>query len=343
MIAIVHPAHQRAAQRRKGDRAVEICLHLGAHRTGTTSFQCHVQRHRGALSHGGTAVWTPKQTRAGLFDGLVHRPDSVTAEIARRSERSRVAIRREVRRLTEAGYDRLMITEENLLGSARNNLRDGALYSDVLERLLRFRAALAAPVARIAISLRSYDSYWASVLAYAVMNGHTMPQSDLIDRLAMQSRRWGDVIRDVARVFPQTDIVVFPFEAMVSHPDAELSHLIGQRVSLSEADDWRNPSPRLRKLREELVNRGDLDGAIRLGQGSGAWMPFDADQRATMQRTYADDLTDLREGAVERAQLIEIPTHHGLDTTHMRQTEVTDAQWRLAIGGPDHGRQRYLV
>jgi hypothetical protein len=62
-----------------------------------------------------------------------------------------------------------------------------------------------------------------------------------------------------------------------------------------------------------------------------------------MQRTYADDLTELRDGAIVQARLIEIPTQHGLDTTHSRQTEVTNAYWRSAIGGPDHGRQRYLV
>ena len=45
---------------------MDVILHLGAHRTGSTSFQEYMTR----VQSGDVAYWGPKITRGGLLDGV---------------------------------------------------------------------------------------------------------------------------------------------------------------------------------------------------------------------------------------------------------------------------------
>ena len=49
---------------------MEIVLHIGAHRTATTSFQAYMRGNAPGLVQGGVAFWGPLRTRNGLFSGL---------------------------------------------------------------------------------------------------------------------------------------------------------------------------------------------------------------------------------------------------------------------------------
>jgi len=53
-----------------GKQIMDILLHVGAHRTGTTSFQRYLADHADPIAAQGTCVWGPRQTRGGLFAGL---------------------------------------------------------------------------------------------------------------------------------------------------------------------------------------------------------------------------------------------------------------------------------
>ena len=50
---------------------MEIVFHLGAHRTGSTTFQSYMYDNIRVLEDGGIAYWGPKTTRKGLFRGLI--------------------------------------------------------------------------------------------------------------------------------------------------------------------------------------------------------------------------------------------------------------------------------
>ena len=67
----------------KGAQLMEIILHVGAHRTGTTSFQRAMTQGRGALMRSGTVFWGPQVTRSGRFSGLMRGPGSEPDETAR--------------------------------------------------------------------------------------------------------------------------------------------------------------------------------------------------------------------------------------------------------------------
>lgn len=301
---------------------MDVLLHLGAHRTGTTTLQAYLEHHATALRGAGVACWTPERTRNGLFAGLIQRPQDITELIERRGIRSVGVIRVEMARLRRAGMRQLILSEENMIGPVRNALREQQLYPLLGERLLRFRAAFGDNCRRIALGIRSYEGYWSSALSYAVMQGHGVPDRDMLDRLVTQPRNWRAVIRDIKQVFPDADIVVWPFERMADRPDQQVMALTGV-LSLSGA--WPheghrfNPSRSLAQLRAAVSDRGDAKGVVRLGGGDGRWMPFDTDHLEVMRGQYQRDLAWLRQGADGIARLIE-----GDDLARSRTTKMTE-------------------
>ena len=330
-------------------RVMDVMLHLGAHRTGTTTFQSYLERNRTRLSQAGIAVWTPERTRGGLLAGLIHRPADINAEVARRAQRSTGLVQVERQVLERAGHHSLLVSEENMIGAARNNLREERLYPDLLERLMRFRAAMEGAVTRIGLCLRSYDGFWSSSLAFAVAQGHAVPSQSDLDRLTTQPRRWRDVVRDVASVFPAAELVVWPFERFVDTPRQQLDLMVPQAAALdlSATDDWRNPAPRLERLRELVAERGDLSGLSRLPAGQGRWMPFDDAQRTMMRDIYAEDLEWLRSGADGFARFAETSRMQLPETavtlTHKEFMGDSAGRWSPQTGGRYDGKQRYLV
>lgn len=340
-------------------RKVKIILHLGAHRTATTTFQSELERNAEGLGDLGLAVWTPRRTRSGLFSGLIHKPEDVTEAIERQGHRASGVIRIEIERLARRGMRQLLISEENVIGAARNNLRSERLYPHADERLMRFRRAFDGRKLRIGLSVRAYDSFWASCYGYGVARGHRLPDREQLDRLVTQPRRWTDVIRDLARGLPGAEIVVWPFERFADRPADVLAELT-DGIRMAGPGAWSesplNSGPRLPHLRRVLRERGDPEGARRLPPGDGRWMPFDEAQVQAMRAQYREDLAWLAAGADGLARFLNRPSEAVaapepvFATRRGGQTGVTDEDI-MGAGhgpppdkrGPGHGKQEVVV
>lgn len=336
---------------------MDVILHLGAHRCGTTTLQQLLQRNMAALREAGIESWTPDRTRAGLLAGLIQRPEDLTAQIEARARRSCGIVRIELERLINVGTRQLVISEENLIGAVRNNLREAILYPKLDVRLLRVCPALADRITRIGLSIRSYDAYWASSVAFGVAQGHGVPGHEKLDRLVAQKRRWRSVVKDIAAVFPNAEIVVWPFERIGSQPDTQLSVLTGGlhlQKPLNGCRDWHNPSPRLNKLRRILTVRGDVAAADRLPEGDGRWTPFDAEQGAALRAQYLEDIAWFQNGAdgvaryvghaedPRKEQPVMSPKMKSL--TYEVSGFATESQpWVPPEGGRESGKQYVLV
>ncbi|RYG92349.1 hypothetical protein EU803_07930 [Loktanella sp. IMCC34160] len=291
----------------KAVRAVDVILHLGAHRTGTTTLQMFLQANEHRLATNRIRLWTPRRTRSGLFAGLMDPPDKLPLMQNRGRVRAAGLVALECTRLAERGAATLLVSEENLIGNPRDNLRRNSLYPDLRGRLEGIALPLGRRCTRIGLSIRSYDTYWASALAFAVARGHALPTAARLDRLVTQPRRWSDIIRGVAKVFPNAEIMVWPFERFAGRPADELAMLLGgvaPGAPVWPANDWHNPSPRLDALRQAIAVRGE-DPETALPPGDGRWMPFDASQQATLRGKYREDLQWLRAGADGLARLVE--------------------------------------
>ena len=63
-----------AALVKRAGRVMDVILHLGAHRTGSTTFQSYMRRSHSELSSSKVGYWGPQRTRQGLFAGIVPSP-----------------------------------------------------------------------------------------------------------------------------------------------------------------------------------------------------------------------------------------------------------------------------
>ncbi len=278
---------------------MDVTLHLGAHRTGTTTLQKYLEENRDNLAEIGTTFWGPKQTRAGLFSGLEKRPDTLTNEEILQGKRSCDLIRTELDQLEVKGVKSLIVSEENMIGTMWGNLSNCNLYSETQGRLQRFADGFEGHCKRVVISIRSYEAYWASVLASLIERGRVIPGRQKMDRLATQPRRWRDVITEISGVFPSAELVVWPFEAMAGRMNDQLALLNGGIVpkQMRGQDNWHNASAGGAKLRQVLKDGGHTALAAKIPDGAMRWQPYEADQIAAFQAQYNEDIAWLSGGA----------------------------------------------
>ncbi|PCJ09506.1 MAG: hypothetical protein COB16_04425 [Rhodobacteraceae bacterium] len=284
---------------------MNVFLHIGAHRCATTSFQEYLRQNVEALNALNIGFWGPRRTRGGLFSGILPGPAAAKGRDPQRRAGGRVQLH--LTRSLELGLDHLLITDENMMGTMRENLRLGELYCGVGERMARFAQAFDGRVTDVMVNLRSLEAYWASALAYGVSRGHRVPGAMMLDRLVANRRSWRDVLTDVACAVPGARIWALPFETFGGRPEAQLAAMIGQQMPRSHARIRLNATPHLDELRGQLQS----SVADQLPTGQGRWQPFDEVQIAALRETYADDLMWLAAGGDGLVQLKQDPDKTG--------------------------------
>ncbi|MFL4472002.1 hypothetical protein ACERZ8_19750 [Tateyamaria armeniaca] len=278
---------------------MKVILHIGAHRTATTSFQSYVRRHAGDLREDGVGFWGPARTRKGLFAGIQPTP-GFGLEAARRA-RGRLLL--QMKKAQTNGVQTLLVSDENMMGSVRLNLRKGRLYPDIGERMSRYVCAFDQRIDKIVMSVRGLDHYWASAIAYGVGRGHALPDADRCAAVAQGARTWRDVVADVSCAAPLAQIEVIPFEVSVGRPDLMLSACTGHAAPRDNAPEWLNRAPNAAQLHALLTERGEDAGAV--PNRPARWSPFDRAGHAALREAYADDMHWLVAGADGLATLTE--------------------------------------
>ncbi|APX10986.1 hypothetical protein [Tateyamaria omphalii] len=278
---------------------MKVILHIGAHRTGTTSFQAYIRQNADFMRSRRIGFWGPLRTRKGLLSGI--QPSFASTPKSARRARGRVHLN--LHKAERNGTKTLLVSDENMIGTMRRNMRKRSLYDDVGERMSRYSAAFDGRIDTVVISVRSLNHYWNSVAAYCVARGHTMLEPDQRLRIAFGPRTWRDAIADVACAVPGARIVVVPFERTAGRPDAMFQALTGLHGPRTAAETWLNRSPSVPQLRELLAERGDNPNLIR--GASERWTPFDPAASAAMREAYLDDIHWLTAGAEGLATLTE--------------------------------------
>lgn len=292
----------QGAANRKVRPVMDIILHLGAHRTASTSFQHYMRANAGDLAAQGLGYWGPEVTRDGVLSGVI--PASGLASPAQQLDRARRRIALRLEEARKQGMTRVLVSDENMIGATRRNLRRARLYPGVGARMSRFAHAFDGRISRVVLSIRGQDSWWASSLAYGVARGHGVPGGDELDRLVTVNRHWREVIGDLACALPGVDLVVLPHEVHAGRPEARLRAMTGlTEVPRKAARLWLNRCPDLAALRRAVTARGG--DTTELPEGEGRWQPFDWAQRLALQEAYADDLFWLSAGADGLARLSE--------------------------------------
>ncbi|MCF6232288.1 MAG: hypothetical protein L3J36_04190 [Rhodobacteraceae bacterium] len=336
MIPVTRP--DRAAPCQKIGSIMDVILHIGAHRCATTSFQNYLRQNVNALDQQGIGFWGPRRTRNGLFRGIVPKVGGGAWRDQQRRGMGRV--RMHLARSSGLGVNSLLVTDENLLGSVRENLRFCELYSGAGERMARYGEAFDGRIRHILLNVRSLDTYWASALGFSLTRGRNMPGQAALVRLATAQRSWRDVITDVACAIPGATIWIAPFEVFAGRPEAQLSGVTGINAPKTHARERLNTTlhlPALRALAIELNEDWDLP------EGDGRWMPFAAEQVAALRENYADDLMWLTSGAEGLARLLPDPDKIPKPKTTRAGTSLPPNEPSDMTRGRTHDRQERYV
>lgn len=301
---------------------MKTILHIGAHRCATSTFQSYMRQNANRLRSRGIGFWGPERTRSGLFRGLQPAPELAPGRNLRRRGVGRVQLN--CARRAENGVQTLIVSDENMIGSLRENVRTASVYAGAGERLARYAEAFEGHVTDVVMNIRSLEWYWASALGLTLARGRPAPDAALLSALADTPRGWRDVITDVACAMGDAKLHVLPFETYGGRPDAQFAVMTGQPGPAHYARAWHNATPRLPALREFASN---------LGPGEGRWQPFDLSQRASLNARYAEDMAWLRAGADGLARLV--------DDRMTRKGRLTPARTELTRGNEhDHTERR---
>lgn len=274
---------------------MELVLHIGAHRTGTTAMQQMLAANRevleaagiAALVHGDLERAVPGFSRIGKREGW----DEIRADFDAATE----------------GARQVLISEENLIGDMGWNLRSGSFYWRAKAKLEAYRDFFGTVPTRIGLGIRSYETYWISAhaleLTYRdVTKGGVVRFADARARLTGVARGWRDVVADVREVFPESDIVVWPVEAALP-VGRVLEALTGAEIAMPPPPQRVNaaPDPRLIPAMEEMraerpgIKRAEMWEWLQT-QAPRTFDGFDEDQAAHMAERYAADLAAFERG-----------------------------------------------
>lgn len=309
-----------------GRKIMDVTLHIGAHRSATTTFQHYMRDSKSLLHQQGIAFWGPPETRNGLFAGLMGNADRPGATRQHRRVCGRVKMRLE--QLRQQGNTHLIVSEENMLGTMPDNLRREALYPAAQKRMARVLEAFDGRIKRIVLTIRTQEIWWASACAYMVANGRRVPDTAKIANLAASSRSWRHVIADLAKAMRDVPILVVPFEKNRGRPDFLLAVATDGGAVVSKDTRWLNRSASAGQLRTRVAARGG--NANRFSSAAERWQPFNTEQCAKLREDYADDLLWLMAGADGLAELTLNPDRgqSGVDLHPLQTTRGHDYDCR---------------
>ena len=194
----------------------KLVVHLGAHKTATTYLQNALDAKRDMLREEGTALILPSDLRRGGKTAQTDEPGevpSVTAQL------SAVA--------AEAGTQRIVLSEENFIGSTGHNLARKSLYPSIRRRLSKLPAALNHPNVTILFSLRDYGPFVSSNITTALRFGKLFDTDELRLAFLVLHRSWMDVIADLRVSFPAAQLKIWRYEKFAQIEAQVFAEMVG--------------------------------------------------------------------------------------------------------------------
>lgn len=276
---------------------MQIVLHLGAHKTASTYLQkCLAQSER-RVTRARVRFIGPKRLRPLLSD-------SVRRGAGTEIERKRDALAWLIDEVEEQGAQRLILSDEQFLGSLRDTVCGREFYADVLSHMSPLAQALGGRPAQVLLATRDYGPFFASAYGQIIRGWRYLPFDDRMrSRLLDQSRGWSDVIEDIIAVMPKGSQTHFwryeDFKSVEDQCFDLLAGQIGSRVRRLIARPLPGPSQAAIDYLEDRATDGNppdqdtvhaaLEQAAK-AMGHAPFNPWSDEERNYLTARYRHDL-----------------------------------------------------
>lgn len=214
---------------------MDLVLHIGAHRTGSRAIGGAIEANQAALRRDGVSAWLHNRLRATPdFPGVTQLcQDASNGDADARSRLTALTDRLGDDYYEEAEYRRrlVLLSEENIIGTMRDNISTRSLYLDLPRRLAAYASILPVAPRRIALGIRSYETLWLSVYMFLLVR-HPMPRFGTIrDDLVWSLRGWLDVVAEIRTAFPTSELLIFRQEHLRKNLSSVIAGITGYDLS----------------------------------------------------------------------------------------------------------------
>lgn len=185
-----------------------LYVHLGAHRTGTSSFQMMLAQNRDVLGQAGYDIAYPGRDDIPQGDLRLKLPDP--RNLGQWERKFLFAARAELARLASAESHAMILSEENIPGRMIH-FPAGQFYPAAEVRLQTLAAAADAPVLRAVLVVRDYIGLYVSAYRKRAEDNKSPPFADGRHNMLHMDRGWPDLVRLVFRHLKVQELVVIDY------------------------------------------------------------------------------------------------------------------------------------
>jgi len=242
-----------------------MLLHVGAHRTGTTTFQAFLSQNQDTFSKSGINILVPSDIRSQQLQGL------------------------------DLGRQRCIVSEENFLGTMEHNISQSALYPNAQDNIARVVETLKI-IDTAVISIRNIREWWVSAVAFCLSrNGLGQVNEQLLDRIAQSERSWKHVVEDVISASSGAKVVVRDFSWKTDNPKQLLLKATGwaELKDMTLARKKHNAQPTIGVLARKASEKR-LGWVVDRIHQFDSFELFDSSQTQVINDRYFRDLEFLR-------------------------------------------------
>lgn len=286
---------------------MEIVLHLGAHKTATTYLQVLLERNVVALEQHNIGLAHPKTLRP-MFAVAPRR--NFPSERAHRISSRTWALNQVIDTAVDLQRRRLVISEEQLIGSLRALMSGRGLYRDVQKELRAVTGALQDHPVRVMMCIRSYDSFFVSAYGQVLNGWKYLPfDARLRERLIQDNRGWPEIIADIMQALPKgSTLNLWRFEDFPVLRNKILAAMIGGDAAESLQGYMAQPVPgpsaaAIETLQAHVADHGKIENEQirqilrRLGKDKGfpAYQPWLRSETDAFRERYEHDVSLIRQ------------------------------------------------
>ena len=280
---------------------MDIILHLGAHKTASTYLQKRLSRSHGRLKRHQISFHGPKSLRPQINKALCNQRGLSMAEAGHRRQTCLAEL---IYTEEAAGTKRLVLSEEQFLGSLREMVLGRDFYQDAPGRLDPIAKALGDRPVHLLLSVRGYANFLSSVYGQVIRGWRFMPfDQKLRDHFLNQTQGWPELVELILGTFPSAHkITLWPFEDFAGVEHQILTHMAGPAVAELKSVpnrpfsapsqttiDWLHAQAAAGKPPDQDTVNAAYETALK-EHGHKPFDPWSVEERAYLDSRYRQDL-----------------------------------------------------